>query len=223
MKRFKFGFVFILGFIIGSLIFAASPIKAAIDEYILYLSEAKIIVDGTEYDNPDLPILDYKGYNYLPAALFREICAKIGVDFQWVGEVNEIQLTTPEIPPEEPQPEPIYTPDGIEATYIEGDWYVFGVSAKWDNERKENPVQEYYILSPIIIKGQAEVNECQLVKVTCAELKYSSRYGKIKYYPIERTLILDHIPLYDFGGVVYLQYDYYVNTILPIVQGTEGG
>ena len=87
----------IVAFILGALIFSSIPASAAIQEYLLYQSEVKLVVDGVETSNPDLPILVYKGYNYIPAAAFRDICSKIGVAFQWVGGVNQIQISTEEV------------------------------------------------------------------------------------------------------------------------------
>ncbi len=85
---------FLIGFLIGALLFTFIPVNAAVQEYILTKSNARIIVDGTEFADDSLPILNYKGYNYIPAAVFRGICAKLGFSFDWVGETNEIQIQT---------------------------------------------------------------------------------------------------------------------------------
>lgn len=85
---------FLIGFFIGALLFTFIPVSAAVQEYILTKSNARIIVDGTEFTDDTLPILNYKGYNYIPAAVFRGICAKLGFSFDWVGETNEIQIQT---------------------------------------------------------------------------------------------------------------------------------
>ena len=42
------------------------------------------MIDG-ETAKKELPVLNYQGYNYIPAATFREICDTIGVGFEWVG------------------------------------------------------------------------------------------------------------------------------------------
>lgn len=85
---------FMIGFLIGALLFTFIPANASVQEYILQKSLAKITVDGKEFANKDLPVLNYKGYNYIPAAVFREICEKLGLGFDWVGETNEIQIQT---------------------------------------------------------------------------------------------------------------------------------
>lgn len=85
---------FLIGFLVGALLFTLIPANAAVQEYILQKSSAKITVDGKEFANKDLPVLNYKGYNYIPAAVFRGICEKLGLGFDWVGETNEIQIQT---------------------------------------------------------------------------------------------------------------------------------
>lgn len=84
----------IIGFILGALVFGIIPVSAVVQDYILKKSETKLMVDGKEFANKELPVLIYKGYNYIPAATFREICDTIGVGFEWVGEKNEIQINT---------------------------------------------------------------------------------------------------------------------------------
>lgn len=85
---------FLIGFLIGALLFSTIHVSAAVQEYILTKSETKIIVDGTEFTDDSLPVLNYKGYNYIPAAVFKGICAKLGLSFEWVGEKKEIQIQT---------------------------------------------------------------------------------------------------------------------------------
>ncbi|HZX21312.1 MAG TPA: hypothetical protein VFF25_02860 [Clostridia bacterium] len=85
---------FVIGFLIGALVFTFIPANAAFQEYILTKSNVKIIVDGTEFTDDSLPILYYKGYNYIPAAVFRGICSRLGLSFDCVGETNEIQIKT---------------------------------------------------------------------------------------------------------------------------------
>lgn len=84
---------FLVGFLIGALLFGTIPVGAAVQEYILTKSETKIIVDGTEFADDSLPILNYQGYNYIPAAVFKGICVKLGLDFEWAGETNEIKIS----------------------------------------------------------------------------------------------------------------------------------
>ena len=91
MKKFFFGFI------LAALLFSAMPIGAAVEQYILTPSAAKIVVDGAEVKDNKLPIMNYQGYNYIPAATFRSICDKIGVEFEWDNTTKEIQLSTKEV------------------------------------------------------------------------------------------------------------------------------
>jgi len=86
---------FILGFLCAAMLFTAIPIGAAIQEYALKLSAAKIVVDGSEFKDEKLPVLYLDpGYNYIPAAVFRSICDKIGVGFEYDSATKEIQIDT---------------------------------------------------------------------------------------------------------------------------------
>lgn len=88
---------FVLGFLAAALLFTALPIGAAVQQYTLQATAAKIVVDGTEAKDDKLPIMAYQGYNYIPAAVFRSICDKIGVGFKWDNEKKEIQINTKEV------------------------------------------------------------------------------------------------------------------------------
>lgn len=87
----------IIGFLLGALVFSIIPVGATVQDYILKKSSAKLMVDEKEFSNKELPVLLYKGYNYIPAATFRDICDKLGVGFEYVGEKNKIQINTKKI------------------------------------------------------------------------------------------------------------------------------
>lgn len=69
----------IMGFLLGALVFGIVPVGATVQDYLLKKSTAKLMVDGVEFANKELPVLNYQGYNYVPAATFMEICDTIGV------------------------------------------------------------------------------------------------------------------------------------------------
>lgn len=82
---------FILGFLCAALLFTA--IGAGV--YTLVPSTTKLVVDGAEVKDDKLPVLYMEpGYNYVPAAVFRAICDKIGVRFAYVEANNAIQIDT---------------------------------------------------------------------------------------------------------------------------------
>lgn len=63
MKKIK---EFILGFLVGALLLTILPVYAAIEEYKLYKADYKLILNNAEYNDPDYPILNYKGKTYVP-------------------------------------------------------------------------------------------------------------------------------------------------------------
>ncbi len=56
---------FISGLIVGVML-SVLPISAAIEEYICYRSGYKVMINGEEYINEDLPILNYNSNTYYP-------------------------------------------------------------------------------------------------------------------------------------------------------------
>jgi hypothetical protein len=190
---------FVLGFLTAALLFSAIPVGAAVQEYILTSTAAKITVDGEEVKNDTLPIMAYQGYNYIPAATFRDICGKIGVGFEWNNELKEIQITTTATSATAiatPQPAKVVTPtptpsapSTIEPVYINGVKLIF-----IRDVRKRLEEKGYNIFSS---SGGKQLLEIWL-------------NGK---------LILDNIPFdtYD-GGKVYFKYDYYIENLLPLIE-----
>lgn len=83
---------FIMGFLTAALLFTAIPIGAAIEEYICYRADYKVMVNGEQYISNDLPILNYKGSTYAP---FRSILEAAGLNVNWNAELGQAEVTTP--------------------------------------------------------------------------------------------------------------------------------
>jgi hypothetical protein len=83
---------FIIGFFVCALMIGVMPIKAAIEEYICYKADYKVVVNGAEYANPDLPILNYKGNTYAP---FASILKTAGLNVTWNADLKQAEVTTP--------------------------------------------------------------------------------------------------------------------------------
>lgn len=81
-----------LGFLVGALLFSIMPVKAAIEEYICYKADYKVVVNGVEYTNSDLPILNYKGNTYAP---FRSILEAAGLTVNWNAESGQAEVIDP--------------------------------------------------------------------------------------------------------------------------------
>jgi hypothetical protein len=84
---------FVLGFIIGAVLFSVLPIKAAIEEFICYKADYRVIINGEEYTHPDLPILNYQGNTYVP---FRSALEQAGLIIDWDTQSREARVTLPE-------------------------------------------------------------------------------------------------------------------------------
>lgn len=65
MKRYR---QFIAGLIVGVML-SIIPISAAIEEFICYRADYKVMINGSEYVNEELPILNYNSNAYYPEVL----------------------------------------------------------------------------------------------------------------------------------------------------------
>jgi hypothetical protein len=89
MKKYK---QLILGIIIGVMIASVVPVGAAIQEYICHKVDYKVVVNGVEYVNEELPVLNYKGSTYAP---FRSILEAAGLVVNWNAEYRIAQVNIP--------------------------------------------------------------------------------------------------------------------------------
>lgn len=83
---------FILGVIVGAMLFSIIPISATIEEYICYKADYKVMINGEEYISEDLPVLNYKGNTYAP---FRSILEKAGLEVAWNAELGQAEVSSP--------------------------------------------------------------------------------------------------------------------------------
>lgn len=81
----------IIGFILGALVFSVVPVGAAIEEFICYKADYKVVIKGVEYNDSDLPILNYKGNTYAP---FRSMLKKAGLNVTWNAELGQAEVTS---------------------------------------------------------------------------------------------------------------------------------
>jgi hypothetical protein len=82
----------IIGIVLSSSVFAGEEIM----QYIFTQSNCKLIVDGQEYNNPDIPITLFMkdNSNFAPLAVVRDLCNKLDVPFVYDNVTKEIRITT---------------------------------------------------------------------------------------------------------------------------------
>jgi hypothetical protein len=216
---------FFLGFLTAALLFSALPVGAAIKEYTLKPASAKFTVDGVEIKDDKLPLLYLNpGYNYIPAAMFKKICDKINVGFGYNSTTKAMEITTKtttiaggdnvsEVPLNKyglpdfsnyTGEKPVIEDDGLDQYFTyEGIKYI----RLGRDENRPSMVTRPYGLNdpPIDNEGNRKIILAKTVITEEAE---------------ESIIILDEIPyaMYDGFRTYYIPYDYYLNTILPLIQ-----
>lgn len=188
---------FISGFLCAAVLFSVMPIKAAIEEFLCYRADYKVMVNGAEYVSEELPILNYKGYTYAP---FRSILEAAGLDVNWNTELNQAEVSSATITNKEatnmsvqtsPAPTPIVfkkTEDGLDIL-------------AYDNE-------EYVSVSAIIFK-------CDSLKLM---FKQKGNQESWTLIGTEGNILLDSIPSKQIYGHSRILVSYYVSTILPLLK-----
>lgn len=217
-KKYKQLFI---GFILVAIMLNIVPVGAAVKQYILTESNAKLVIDGAEVNNPELPVLNYEDYNYIPAATFREICAKLGIDFQWIEETSQIQintLKTKEVEKVQTSSKNRTTEDGLPIININGKDYVSTMEINkkyWDGRIPKSRNQlgaTWYGINSIGSKFSLQKGEL---------VEKANPVTGAKYNDYEVITILDNVPFQQFYTEpegVYVELDYYINTILPLIK-----
>lgn len=194
----------IIGFVLGALLFTIIPVNATVQEYILKTSPDKFIVDGEEIVNEKLPMLKYGGYNYIPAGTFREICDKIGVGFEWVGEKKEIRIDTGKnvsFSPAERRGEEMENieyieKDGYELLVVDGVEYI-----TYHEAHKKFP--EEYVIAALPDKTLNFVHQ-----------KNKDKFGRVE----KETIFIRDVPYKIVGNMTCIEYEYFSTNILPLVK-----
>lgn len=102
----------IIAFLLGAILFSIVPVSATIEEYICYKADYKLLINGVEYKNEDLPILNYKGNTYGP---LRSMLEAAGFTVNWNAELKqaEAKLESKKESEVVPMEKANLTPDGI--------------------------------------------------------------------------------------------------------------
>lgn len=209
----------IVGILIGALLFGVIPVGATVQDYLLQKSTHKIIIDGEEFINNELPVLFMEpGYNYIPAATFREICKVMGISFEFVVEKGEIQIhTKKETSQTDITQKQIIGGDIITRTddrnvfLINGMKYITldGVSEYLENNNKNKPYNKHIYVGPFqdgthklytLDKGEVKsiIDDIPIIRSSGEEFNSKERV----YY----------------GVVKLVEYDYFENTMIPLIK-----
>ena len=99
------------------------------------------------------------------------------------------------------------TPDGMKAILYEGKWYIykFYPNQKWVEEFNSKVREASYSINSDVIKRQEYATTANMTK-------------RVINPEMTNTVILEGIPLTTIGGSSCIEYDYYVNTILPLIE-----
>ena len=199
---------FILGFIVSALLFTVIPVGAAIQEYICYKADYKVLINGEEYSHPDLPILNYKGNTYAP---FRSVLEAAGLVVDWDGELRQASVITPEqnntdekeennmSAPSIPNETLTHTPDNLPLYELMGNYYV---SIRDFNDKYRE--QGYYMS---IMDGRS-------LETCLFELIFDDDGNFIK----EEVLLEFYIIPTILKGNSVFDYNLYIEQILPKIQ-----
>jgi hypothetical protein len=81
----------IVAFLLGAVLFSAIPVKAAIEEFILYKADYKLVINGVEFNDPDVPLMNYKGYT---VGSVRKILEAAGIPITWNAKLGQAEVTS---------------------------------------------------------------------------------------------------------------------------------
>ncbi|XEC97248.1 Gmad2 immunoglobulin-like domain-containing protein [Paenibacillus tarimensis] len=81
---------FVAGLAAGSMLMLAIPSFAAtVKQYLLVKSGYPIVVNGSVYNSPDLPVLNYEGNTYIPMRAVGQI---LGASVMWNKELKRAEI-----------------------------------------------------------------------------------------------------------------------------------
>lgn len=198
----------IIGFIIGAVMFSLAPVSAAIEEFILYKTDYKIMIDGKEYISVDKPILNYQGTTYGP---LRPMLEAAGLNVEWNVSLSQAEVTAPpqaqstiesEVMtlPETPAEQITQTPDGI--TQID----------TWEDKQ---------YIGTLYVRNRIRENGYDFVKIRSTSSQSPLTYGtyNTNWQIIKNgEIILDNIPIIFIYGYDAVEINYYINTVLPLIK-----
>jgi hypothetical protein len=220
----------VLGILIGGLFIGTFPTVRAATQQAINVTYNNIKISVRDQIIPtDTEPFTYNNRTFVPA---RVIAEALGMDVKYNELTDTVEITdkvTSNLSTLQSTitAETKVTPDGITATKYNEDYYIplYKFKNHWDDltrgysERKET--YSKYSLQPIPIENQEKYEFATLTKWTYVYTVKTVKIGTIEksqtiLSDYKTEILLENIPLSTIGGGEYIQYNYYVNTILPI-------
>lgn len=198
---------FIIGLLVGAILFASIPAFADTVQYIFTQSNCKLIIDGQGYSNPDIPIVLFMkdGINYAPMAVIRDLCLQLNTPFEYNDVTKEIRIITRK-----------------------------EKASTNTNATMPDPVKSYNENNLLLIEvNNVKYVEIHTLKAQLEDLGYHLYLGGIHctLQDMNKKDISDNILLqerfrdglygktsFDFMGREFILYDDYLNKIKPLIK-----
>jgi hypothetical protein len=193
----------ILGIVIGVIIASVLPVSATIEEFLCYKADYRVMIDGKEYNDPDRPILNYKGSTYAP---LRSMLEFAGMNVAWNAELGMAEITKAVIEKGEE--------NTVETSVIE----------KTDN--KITTTYDGTLLDPrdcwttVMYEGKEYGKNHGLAYSTKGALNFNSVSKEMFCQNPKTKKVLNNIPYITVDGEYYIEMGYYYSVIIPFLNET---
>jgi hypothetical protein len=179
--------------VLGMILCNLTPIYAAIEEYILYKADYNIVVNDSNYENTEYPILNYKGTTYVPLKVMSDI---LGIPTTWNTELKQVEITTNTIRKEDN----VLSENISNNTYEENDLIIVELNnIKYVDGKsflnKYNSIGYYLTIEPPLNYNLKKDN-----KIILADIQ---RYNAFNVSGLKGN---------------YIKYDDYIDKILPLIK-----
>lgn len=225
----------VIAFMLGAFLFSGVPVMATVAEYIFTPSSTKLIIDNVEYSNPDIPInlFLYQDRNYIPIAVFKELCIKVGIPFEYDNITKEIKITTTGVTINTTGKEEMLmsTTDTITTDKItysrdtEDNKLIIitqnGVSYITIADIESNIFSKYKDVDNVYLFKYDEITNTSYIEHTILNLKmteeeYKNRYA-INFQSYKTEIIAKDIPCYTIkNDMITIKYEDYLNKVKPL-------
>jgi hypothetical protein len=189
----------IIGLIIGFIVASILPVGAAIQEYICYKADYRVMINDVEFVSPDLPILSYKGNTYAP---IRPMLEAAGLNINWNAELGQAEITPKTIESEV---------DTMAGTAIQYDELTgLPVGAEYVENEKDGVKYKTIRYNDSIFISTADLKNIFRIKY----VRMIENYTKSVFEKDGQQIIIDKIPnvsSFTVGAYVYENIEPFMN------------